>query len=254
MELRALRAHRQYPGTQLEWFEMPLFGPRMEGDSYFTMLIHWTGVTLLVIGTVAAIRLDYSLTDDFLPLLHVGPDVVTWMILEIAVGMVGYLWGKILLHPFGTPFAGESHYALSNAGILFGGYLFPWQVFSHYSIQKDEGILRLWSRFQRGYCLFVFRPVSQDVRRCLWETIEDRLSPAAPAEVRRSGWWGMPLVMVFVTLAAIAIGAGLLVLLESKAIILMSVLVVMFYFSGGVIMLRGAYGGLARPIHSTVGD
>lgn len=246
-ELRKLRAPRDYPVAIMSWTEQPLSGPRHDGLSYFMMLIHWTGVVLLAVGSLATVLLWDEAGRDFRTFTQSAAEQATWAAAALSITFTGFVTGRVLLHPFGSPFGGHSHHSLSSEGLLFGGYLLPWEAFSHYSIEADRQVIRLWSRASPGHVGFALRPLSEKQRDELGGQIATRVSPSEPRDGSKFRWTPILRIMLL-TGAALGIGASLLLLFGVAGLIGVSLLLLLFMRVGGNLLMNSAYGGLAHKL------
>lgn len=244
-ELRKLRATRDYPGAIMSWTEQPLSGPRHVGLSYLMMLIHWTGVVLLAAGSLATVLVWDEAGRDFRTFTQSAAEQAIWAAAALSMTFTGFLTGRVLLHPFGSPFGGPSQYSLSSEGLWYGGHLFPWQAFSHYSIGADRQVIRLWSRASPGHVGFALRPLSGQHREELRGQIADRVSPTAPEAGSR---WRPIIRMTLLTGITVGIGASLLLLFGIAGLIGVTLVLLIFMKVGGDFLMKSAYGGLAHRL------
>lgn len=246
-DLRKLRAPRDYPDAIMSWTEQPLSGPRHDGLSYLMMLIHWTGVVLLAAGSLATVLLWDEAGRDFRTFTQSAAEQATWAAAALSMTFTGFLTGRVLLHPFGSPFGGHSHCSLSSEGLLFGGFLFPWQAFSHYSIEADRQIIRLWSKACPGHVGFALRPLSEKQREELRGQIAGRVAPTAPEAGSESRWRPI-LRMMLLTGAAVGLGASLLLLLGIAGLLGVTLVMLIFMKVGGNFLMKSVYGGFAHRL------
>lgn len=245
--LRKLRAERDYPGAILSWTERPLSGPSHEGLSYLMMLVHWSGVSVLALGSLVTVLLWEEASRDFRTFTSSGSEQAMWLAALVGIVFTGYLWGRVLFYPFGSPFAGQSHYSISTDGLLFGGYLFPWPAFSHFSLDRRSQVLTIWSATSSGHVAFALKPISEDLRGELQSQISEYLSSVPQSREPGSKW--LPVGrMVLLTAGAVALGAALVMLLGVSGLAGIAILLFVFMRLGGGLLMKGAYGGLARQL------
>ncbi len=141
--LRKIRAPRKYKDALLTWSHRPHPGYEHELIPWLTILIHM--ISLLLIGGAEFLMLWIFPLDLARLAEFPGGLLIAAFLLTFACLSAGNLWGAAWFYPIAEMRAGDSHNALSQDGWLFAGRLFPWNDYSHYSLDPKEFVIYLWS-------------------------------------------------------------------------------------------------------------
>jgi hypothetical protein len=129
------------------WSEKPLRSWKYEPCATSAILIHT--LTALMLGFLALGSLSNQgiLTNPFLA-NDASMIVLVWFIQCGSILVVGYQLGPLLIaFPLimlrSTPVAA----AITQTGMVIGQNFLPWRWFSHFSVDSEKGIFRLYSAF-----------------------------------------------------------------------------------------------------------
>jgi uncharacterized membrane protein YdbT with pleckstrin-like domain len=246
--LRRMRSRRHYQDTLFEWTDHLPSGPLNEGPIWLAASAHFIGVTLIALATLITIP-RRTIAPDFSSLSAVAASFSDDLITALSISLIAYLWGTVLsVNPFYTPSPKEGHYAISAEGILYGGRLFPWSCFTHFSAAEHGGVVRLWSASSPGLVVFVLLPVSSDDQPTLRETLS-RYLPTSTSAPRVRSWprWFLPALTIATSSAAV--GASLLLLVYPSFIGLPAAAILTFLLValGGRMVMQLGFGGMGLP-------
>lgn len=249
--LRKMRSRRRYPGVLIEWADHLPSGPFREGLVWVAPAIHFIAMTVIATATLLAIPQRASS-----PVLTSFSGVATGLSHDLIVGLslvlIAYLWGVTLaVNPFYLPFHRVGHFALSAEGVLYGGRLYPWSRFSHFTTGEPGDAVRLWSASSPGLVLFTFLPRSATDHHALTSALPQFL-PNAPSQRRSRSWpiWFLPVLMAGTAITALTAtflllpGPGLFGLPATAGVALV------FVVLGGRMIMHLAFGGLGQPADS----
>ncbi len=243
---RELRAPRQYKDASFSWAEPHRSDLEDDVPTWTAINTHRLASILLGLVTLLILltRPSEAFTLDFLP------PPFAWLSDSMLVGFAalnGYFLGYVLGGPVAEVVAGDHHYALSAAGILASGYLFPWDTFSHITMDDLRGGVHLWSASMPGTAAFVFRPPSAEESRALFADLRDHLPQGEPPADFASKF-GFALRMAL--LCAPFVLVGILLYLTPAGVSLLALCALLFVLLpvGGSFIMRSVYGGKARPI------
>ena len=157
-----------------------------------------------------------------------------------------FFWGQAFFGPLAEYLAGDSHYAVSDEGVLTGGQLFPWKTFASYSLNEERTALTLWSASFPGATAFNLMPPVENISS-LVSLIQSHLpagGAATPGFIRRSAFPAL-MAVLFILSTIIAIAAASLS--SGLAIVLISILMYLLVLFGGKIIMTLIYGNQNRP-------
>jgi hypothetical protein len=243
-----MRAPRPAADDLLAWSEAATWGLADEGLGFLVVLVHWLAMAILAVGSFISIPLNPATAISVRAVLDSAFGSVLGLALVLAVALTGFLWGSVLLVPFGNPLAGDTHYAVSPDGIRFAGRLLAWASFSHFSEQSDRGLLRIWSASSPGIILLAFRPTAEEIRSTLRMLLAQYLPSAPPASAKPAyPRWLLPGAMTLASLLAATLGIWLLKTLGIYGLITNAFLIFLFVPLGGLLLMRLSFGGKVRP-------
>ncbi len=248
MGLRTMRSRRRYQGVLFEWTDGLPSGPLHEGLAWIAPATHFVAITLIALATLLTIPQRASIP-DLPPPSFAPPGLSYGLIVGLSIILVAYLWGVALsVNPFYNPIPGAGHFAVSTDGVLYGGRLYPWSSFTHFSRGEPGEDVRLWSASSPGLLVFALHPLSSNDHLTLQDTLS-RFLPNTPSFRRARTWprWMLPALMA--ATAAVAVFVSLQLLLSPGLFALPATAVVAFLFVvlGGRMILQFAYGGMALP-------
>ncbi|MFZ6028690.1 MAG: hypothetical protein ACOYYS_13310 [Chloroflexota bacterium] len=245
--LRRRKSRHNYADSLFEWADHLSGGFRNEGLIWLATLTHFIALTVIALTTLAVTLRQTTAPGLFFSSDFTGGDLRAG-VASISACLVAYLWGTALsANPLYKPFHQPAHLALSAEGILYAGRLFPWNVFTHFTVSAPGGVVRLWSASAPRLVLFPLRPITAADHRALTEILARYLPTAVPSPQQYS-WpvWFLP-TMVFGTATA-AVTASWLLLLHggSVGILVTTILVFLFANFGGQMIIHVGFGGMGR--------
>ncbi len=241
---RQYRMPRQYKDALVAWAEPPGTGFREDLPTWIAINMHrgtvillgLVGLWLLLSQPVGSLgRPDWPLAIRYL--LDPLPGSL--------VAVIGFFWGFIVGGLPAEIKGGDRHYALSEAGVLTGGRLCPWELFTHLSIGGERDAIHLWSAPLPGTIAFSFHPPAE-TRPAVLSTVQAHLRMGgAPAQkVER---YGFPLRMVLLCAPFVAAGLLLAWMPSAPALMALAALMWLVLALGGKFILGWVYGGQGRP-------
>ena len=248
IKLWRIREKRDYGDIIFEWFDYLPGGPINEGLTWFVPSIHFLAVSLIALATGISIP-HRALTPDPSSLSRLAASFPHNLLAGCSISLIAFLWGHVLpINPFYNPFSKEGYYAISSEGILYGGQLFPWSRFTHFTVDYVRGVSRLFSATSPGLVLFALLPTEPGDRSILEEILSQHL-PAASLKPRPCSWPKWRLLVVTAGTATIAVLCSLLLLPSSNLFALpgIAILTYMYVVLGGRIVMRFGFGGMGLP-------
>jgi hypothetical protein len=244
--LRSFRAPRKYAGQRFAWAERPYSGFKYELDTWLAITLH--RLALFSAG-LAGLYLLFSrpvldLSIPGIPGSIAG--LIAFPILAGCVAGIGFFWGQASFGPLAEYLAGDSHYAVSDEGVLTGGQLFPWTIFAYYSLNDERTALTLWSASFPGATAFNLMPPVEQVSSLI-SLIQIHLpagGAATPGFIRRSAF---PALMAVLLIFSIIIAIAAASLSSGLAIVLIVVFMYLLVWFGGHMIMKLIYGGQNRP-------
>lgn len=245
--IRKFRAPHSYTGELLSWSVHLYSGFKYELDTWIAINIHrlalflngCVGLYLLLYRPVTGLAIPG--VPDYLAGLIVFP------ILAGCVAGMGFFWGQALFGPLAEFLGGDSHYAISEDGVLYGGQLFPWSTYSHYSMNPDGTVIQLWSASFPGTVAFTLTTPSAGQISRLRGIMESHMPSGeadAPGFFRRCAF---PALMAALAIGFIAAAVWSSSLSYAFAMVLNAVLMYLLVFLGAKVIMRLIYGGRNRP-------
>jgi hypothetical protein len=179
------RAGRTFPSLH-EWSETPLSSWRYEPYSAAAILVHTLAITVLSIAALGAAT-NPDAFDDSLISNDKTMGVLIWIAEGGSISLVAYLLGSLVAFPLAALRRGPIAFAITEEGILYGHTLMPWHWFSHFSIDRLGGVLRLYSGFSPDLPSLVSKPTASASLAEIGETLQKYL-PRQPATTN-GGWY-----------------------------------------------------------------
>jgi hypothetical protein len=247
------RKAAQSPDTHCEWSEMPLSSWKYEPFAAAAILIHT--LSILFLGVVAlraasnrGILSNPSLIHDTTMILLV------WFIQCGSISIIGYQLGLLMIAFPRIVFRRDPvTYTITDKGMALGQNFLPWRWFSHFSIDRDEGILRLYSAFSSDLSSLTSRPPASGSLEDLGEIIQ-RYLPLRPPECHRA-WYQTKFLliptMLFSCLSVVAIGWLASHLSLELALFVIALLTTILTFLGGLVINIFAFGVLTTRGNSS---
>jgi hypothetical protein len=245
--IRKFRAPRKYAGELLNWSVRPYADFKYEPDTWISINLHRLAIFLT--GCVALYVIFFKPVEGIaIPGFSTTlSGLIIYPVLAMCVAGTGFFWGQALFGPLAEFLAGDSHYAVSDEGILNGGYLFPWSTFSHYSINTEQSVIQLWSATFHGAPAFTLIPPSAGELSTLRGILQGQLPSGAadaPGFLRRCAFPAL-MAMLGITVYVAAILTTSLAF--GYAIILIAVFNYLLVFLGVKAIMGLIYGGRHRP-------
>ncbi len=248
-ELRKMRAARSDAGALLSWSESPVSGPRTEGLSWIVAMIHWSGTTAIALATFAAAVNRAELGVNAANIPGSPSRFLYGLILALGVSILAFFWGRTLLFPLGNPFAGPTHFQLMPDGIVYAGRLFPWRVYSYFTVDSPEGPLKLWSAFSPQTLIFALRPQTLEERQKLRDEVARFVpAPGSASRVSTRPVWAYPAAMTVFSLTGVAVSLLMYRYLGLAAFFGNAILGFLYTTTGGRLMMYFIFGGQARKL------
>ncbi|MGA9397625.1 MAG: hypothetical protein WBV22_05120 [Anaerolineaceae bacterium] len=247
MSLRKIRAPRKYRKVLLTWAEHPSTVYRYELNSWVAVNIH--RLALIAVGFIALAMIAFRPVVDFeIPgLANPIATIIYFPFLAVGVAFIGFMWGQSIFGPIAELIAGDSHYAISDDGILYSDWLFPWSAFSHFSMNVKETMIQIWSASFPGTVAFTLVPPSAEDVPKLKGILQSHLTTGAnspPGFIQRCAF---PVSMAGIS--AVFITAAILTfkLSTSIALLLDTFFIYMLVRLGEKLIMRWIYGGKGLP-------
>jgi hypothetical protein len=244
--LRKFRAERKYTNELLTWAVRPYEGFKYELDTWVAINIH--RLALFSAGLAGLYLLFFRpVTGIVIPGIPGSiAGLIAFPILAGCVAGMGFFWGQAFFGPLAEYLAGNSHYALSEEGVLTGGQLFPWTAFSHFSLTVEGTVIRLWSASFPGAVAFTLIPPVEHVSK-LRSILESHLPGegiASPGLIRRSAF---PAIMSVVLILSIIIAIAAATFSSGLAIVIITIIMYLLVLFGGKVIMRWIYGNQNQP-------
>jgi hypothetical protein len=244
--LQKFRAARKHTNELLAWAERPYSGFKHELDTWVAINIH--RLALFLTGLIGLYILFFrpiaGITIPGIPGSIAG--LIAFPILAVCVASTGFFWGQAFFGLLAEYLAGDSHYAVSDEGILTGGQLFPWTTISHYSVIGDGTVVRLWSASFPGAVAFTLIPPEEHLSK-LRSILESHLPGegiSSPGLIRRSAF---PAIMSVVLILSIIVAIMAATLSSGLAIVIITIIMYLLVLFGGKVIMSLIYGNQNRP-------
>jgi hypothetical protein len=239
--LRRIRQHHPYADVILGWYEAPLSSFKYERSNWVAVTLHSAAIVVVGLVTLAQFRSLSALPD---PINKLSPWLLPLIFGVVASGTayIGFVWGLTAFHPLAHHMAGDTYFAVSNEGLLFGGLLFPWDGFDRFSLAPGQAALRLWSAFSPKTVSFTLSPREDliAVLRSRLRSTEDSI-PASGL-----GALALPASMCLASLIGAFLIIGTYQAIGGFAIPLCAVLLFVFVRLTGWLMFKFSSNGRQR--------
>jgi hypothetical protein len=197
-QLKILRRAEQPIQVLYAWSERPLSSWRYEPHTATSILIHTLGVSVLSLIALGAAGNPTSFDN---PLITNDQTMVflVWIAAGGSIALVGYLLGSMLAFPLTRLWQPPISMAITDQGMLHGSSLMPWGWFSHFSVDPNSGLLRLYSAFAPDLPSLVSKPPASEGLDEIGKALQDYLpsQPANPSRAwYRSKYWLIPTIIL----------------------------------------------------------
>lgn len=224
-----------------EWSEKPLSSWRYEPFSAGAILIHALALSTLGLAVLGAASNPSAFNDRF-----VGNDfntiVLSWIAEGGSISLVGYLLGSVFAFPLASLRKSPIACAITEEGVMHGRTQMRWHWFSHFTIDRTQGLLSLHSAFSPDMSSVVLKPSSSGLLREIGNTLRAYL-PDEPGSSRRAWYRTKHLLipaMVLVCLPLVAAGWLAAYLPRELAMFMIAAsTAILFLLGGRVVMLFG---------------
>ncbi len=248
--VRELRAPRNYENALLTWAEPPRSSFKYEFYAWMAISIH--RIAVIGLGLVAFVIL--VLHPPWAINFQGGQDVMAYLIVILAGGggsaLAGFLWGRSLFWPIAEAMGGDHHYAVTAEGMLYMGLRFPWNTFSHLSLNAEHNMIQIWSASLPGTVGFTLSPPSPESVSRLMGILQSYLPASETSSPGSINGFIFPVLMACFS-APFVVLALLTFLLPGGIAITANCLLIYFLGTlGGKLIMRLVYGGKAQPIHT----
>lgn len=237
---RQMRAPRRYKDFMFAWSERPVSDIQYDTISWLATSVHW--IAVVVIGLIEILILVVR------PLPMSASSFLFFPILGGVISGVAYMWGTTVFHPIAMYLAGNRNHAIADEGILFAGNLIPWNAFTHFSFDRENSIIRLWSSSVRGVVALMFAPPAEHLTKVmgiLQSHIPNENMMSTPGLIWQ---WAFPLAMVAGCCIPVLIAIPSTLLLPAEiALIINGVLIYALMLLGGQVLLWALFGRKMRP-------
>jgi len=142
-----------------QWSEPPLSSWKYEPFSMAAILVHIIASLLLAGAALATASKPTSFDTTFFS-NGLTMFVLLWFVDGGSLSLVGYLVGSLATFPLASLRKEPLSYAITEEGIIHGTTLLPWRLFSHFSINRKDGLIRLYSAFAPNLPSVVLKPTA----------------------------------------------------------------------------------------------
>jgi hypothetical protein len=205
------------------------------------ILIHTLGVSALSLMALGAAENPTSFDNPWFTNDQTMVFLV-WIAAGGSIALEGYLLGSMLAFPLTRLGQAPISMAITEQGMLHGSTLMPWSWFSHFSIDPQGGLLRLYSAFAPDLPSLISKPPASVGLHELGNTLQDYLPSQPPNPNRvwyRSKYWLIP-TMILACLSLV--GAGTIAHYLPRELALFGIAAsatILFLLGGRVITLFG---------------
>jgi hypothetical protein len=152
-----IRSDGELPNALYQWSESPLSSWKYEPFSMAAILVHIIASLLLACAALATASKSTSFDTTFFS-NDTTMFVLLWIVDGGSLSLVGYLVGSLTTFPLASLRKEPIPYAITEGGIVHGSTLLPWRLFSHFSVDHNDGILRFYSAFAPDLPSVVSKP------------------------------------------------------------------------------------------------
>jgi hypothetical protein len=150
--------HGGRPSNTLhQWSEPPLSSWKYEPFSMAAILIHIIASLLLAGAALATASRPTSFDTAFFS-NDITMLVLLWIVDGGSLSLIGYLVGSLATFPLASLRKEPILYAITEQGIVHGITLLPWRLFSYFSVDQNDGIIRFYSAFAPDLPSVVLKP------------------------------------------------------------------------------------------------
>ncbi len=189
-----------------------------------------------------------SVSDLEIPgLMNLTVTVLIVPILSMCVAFMGIQWGQSIFWPFAELIAGDSHYAISDDGILYGDLLFLWSGFSHFSMYHGQPVIKLWSASLPATVAFTLVPATNEDGLKISGILQKHLEYSmdySPGFIQGATF---PALMAGISALFISLAMLTFKLPTGIALILNTVIIYLLILIGGKLLMRLIFGGKTLP-------
>jgi hypothetical protein len=168
--------HDGRPSNALyQWSELPLPSWKYEPFSMAAIVIHIIA-SLLLAGAALATASRPTSFDTILFSNDVTMFILLWIVDGGSLSLIGYLVGSLATFPLASLRKEPLSYAIIEEGIVHGNTLLPWRLFSHFTVDRKDGIIRLYSAFAPNLPSVVSKPTAtliDEISRWLCKYLPD---------------------------------------------------------------------------------
>lgn len=152
--------HGGRPSNALhQWSEPPLSSWKYEPFTMAAILVHILASLLLAGAALATASKATSFDTTFFS-NDLTMFVLLWFVDGGSLSLIGYLVGSLATFPLASLRKEPLWYAITEEGIIHGNTLLPWRLFSHFSINRKDGLIRLYSAFAPNLPCVVSKPTA----------------------------------------------------------------------------------------------
>ena len=233
--------------TLHKWSEKPLPSWKYEPYSAAAVLIHLLAISVLSVAALNATSNPADFIDTSI-LNSTNMVVVVWIAEEGSISLVGYILGTLAAFPVASLIRTTVTSAIIRDGVIHGNTFIPWERFSHFSIDRNNGILRLYSAFSPDMPTLMSNPIKSVSLDELGDTLQEYL-PVNPENSNRAWYQTKYLLiptMILVCLPLVIVGWLASHLSRELALFAIALSTGILALLGGHIKSFFAFGRLAR--------
>ncbi len=240
------------PDALHEWSERPLSSWRYEPYSSAAILVHALAISLLSVAALGTASNPATFNN---PLVSNDTTMVllVWIAEGGSISLVGYLLGSLVAFPLAALGRTPVAVAITEEGMIHGRTLLPWTWFSHFSIDRNRGILRLYSAFSPDLPSFVSKPTVSASLVELSDTLQEYL-PRHPANGSRAWYRTKHLLiptMILLCLPLVVAGWLASLLPQELALFAIALLTTVLTLLGGRVITLFGFGILRIGVNSS---
>jgi hypothetical protein len=228
-----------------EWMEEPLSTWRYEPYISAAVLIHILAILVLCVAVLSAATKPAAFNDPLL-LSDRTMVILDWIAEGGSMMLVGYLAGSLVAFPFASFRRAPITAAITAEGMVHGHSLLPWRWFSHFSIDFNTGLLRLYSAFSPDLPNLISKPPVLTPLAEIEDTLQEYL-PGQPATAGRAWYQTKYFVipmMILVCLPLVAAGWFAASLPRTLALFANAVIASVLALAGGRLITLFGFGVL----------
>jgi hypothetical protein len=161
-----------------QWYEQPLSSWKYEPFSMVAILIH-SIASLLLAGAALVTASKPTSFDTTLFSNDITMFVLLWIVDGGSLSLAGYLVGSLATFPLASLRKKPIPYAITEQGIVHGNTLLPWRLFSYFSVDHNNGVIRFYSAFAPDLPSVVSKPTPAlfgEIAASLQKDLPERLA------------------------------------------------------------------------------